>query len=69
MNEEEFFEEFKEILSKKPLTLSDKCEKCKEEHPELKNNRVCNYAYCIKEDWIREQYNYDDKEWFIWLFF
>ena len=62
MNEEEFFEEFKEILSKKPLTLSDKCKKCKEEHPELKNNRVCNYAYCIKEDWIRGQYNYDDKE-------
>ena len=54
MNEEEFFEELKEILSKKPLTLSDKCKKCKEEHPELKNNRVCNYAYCIKEDWIRE---------------
>ena len=62
MNEEEFFEELKGILSKKPLTLSDKCKKCKEEHPELKNNRVCNYAYCIKEDWIREQYNYDDKE-------
>ena len=62
MNEEEFFEEFKEILLKKPLTLSDKCKKCKEEHPELKNNRVCNYAYCNKEDWIREQYNYDDKE-------
>ena len=62
MNEEEFFEELKEILSKKPLTLSDKCKKCKEEHPELKNNRVCNYAYCIKGDWIREQYNYDDKE-------
>ena len=62
MNEEEFFEELKEILSKKPLTLSDKCKKCKEEHPELKNNRICNYAYCNKEDWIREQYNYDDKE-------
>ena len=62
MNKEETFEQFKEILSKKPLTLSDKCKKCKEEHSELKNNRVCNYAYCIKEDWIREQYNYDDKE-------
>ena len=62
MNKEEDFEWFKEILLKKPLTLSDKCKKCIEEHPELKNNRVCNYAYCIKEDWIREQYNYDDKE-------
>ena len=62
MNEEEFFEEFKEILSKKPLTLSDKCKKCKEEHPEPKNNRVCNFAYCNKEDWDREQYNYNDKE-------
>ena len=62
MNEEEFFEEFKEILLKKPLTLSDKCKKCKEEHPELKKSRVCNYVYCNKEDWIREQYNYNDKE-------
>ena len=62
MNKEEDFEWFKEILLKKPLTLSDKCKKCIEEHPELKINRICNYAYCIKEDWIREQYNYDDKE-------
>ena len=54
MNEEEFFEELKEILSKKPLTLSDKCKKCKEEHPELKLNRICNYVYCNKEDWNRE---------------
>ena len=62
MNKEEDFEWFKEILLKKPLTLSDKCKKCIEEHPELKINRICNYVYCIKEDWIREQYNYDDKE-------
>ena len=30
MNKEEAFEQFKEIMSKKPLTLSDKCKKCKE---------------------------------------
>ena len=62
MNKEGTFEQFKEIMSKKPLTLSDKCKKCREEHPELKSNRVCNYAYCIKEDWIREQYNHKEKE-------
>ena len=62
MNKEEDFKWFKEILLKKPLTLSDKCKKCIEEHPELKINRICNYVYCNKEDWIREQYNYDDKE-------
>lgn len=62
MNKEETFEQFKEIMSKKPLTLSDKCKKCREEHSELKNNRICNYAYCNKEDWDREQYKYNDKE-------
>lgn len=62
MDKEEAFEQFKEIMSKKPLTLSDKCKKCKEEHPEINKYKRCDYAYCNKEDWIREQYNYNDKE-------
>ena len=62
MNKEETYEWFKEILLKKPLTLSDKCKKCKEEHPELNKYKRCDYAYCNKEDWIREQYIYDKKE-------
>lgn len=62
MNKEETFEQFKEIISKKPLTLSDKCKKCRKEHLELKNNRICNYVYCNKEDWDREQYNYNNEE-------
>lgn len=33
---EETFKQIKEIMSKKPLTLSDKCKKYREEHLELK---------------------------------
>lgn len=52
MNKEEALKQFKEILSKKPLTLSEKCKACKQKHPEL--NRRCDYIYCNKEDWYKE---------------
>ena len=45
MNNKDWYKEFKEIISKKPLlTLSEKCKTCKQKHPEL--NRRCDYIYC-----------------------
>ena len=53
MNNEDWYKEFKEIISKKPLlTLSEKCKTCKQKHPEL--NKRCDYIYCNKEDWYKK---------------
>ena len=53
MNNEDWYKEFKEIISKKPLlTLSEKYKTCKKKHPEL--NKRCDYIYCNNEDWYKE---------------